>query len=99
MLLTSSQVLLALANNAVEVYTIPTPVKSKDKPEAARLYALDLPGHRTDVRTLCLNSDDSLLASGSNGLLFGGIIALSSLSFHRSAKDMEYAYDRVRPYP
>ncbi|KAI0036042.1 WD-repeat-containing protein [Vararia minispora EC-137] len=60
---------LALSNNAVEVYTIPPPIKSKETPEATRLYALDLPGHRTDVRTLCLNSDDSLLASASNGSL------------------------------
>lgn len=36
-------------------------------PEASRTYVLDLPGHRNDVRTLCLSSDDELLASGSNG--------------------------------
>ncbi|KAI0321825.1 WD-repeat-containing protein [Amylostereum chailletii] len=61
---------LALSNNSLEVHNIPPPTKSKDgAPEAARLYFLDLPGHRADVRTLCLNSDDSLLASASNGSL------------------------------
>lgn len=62
------QILLALASNALEVYDIPAPSKSKDQvPEATRAYSLDIPGHRTDVRTLCLSSDDQLLASASNG--------------------------------
>lgn len=62
---------VALSNNALEVYNIPQPTKSKDEPpEATRLYSIDLPGHRTDVRTLCLSSDDMLLASGSNGISF-----------------------------
>ncbi|KAG6335537.1 hypothetical protein ID866_3567, partial [Astraeus odoratus] len=64
------QVFLALASNSLEVYDIPSPTKSKgEAPEASRTYTLDLPGHRTDVRTLCLSSDDQLLASGSNGSL------------------------------
>lgn len=50
---------------------MPTYTKSKENtPEATRLYSLDLPGHRTDVRTLALSSDDTLLASASNGKLF-----------------------------
>ncbi|KIL70155.1 hypothetical protein M378DRAFT_117072 [Amanita muscaria Koide BX008] len=66
----SAQILLALANNALEVYTIPQPVKSKEEvPDASRIYSVDLPGHRTDIRTLCLSSDDQLLASASNGQL------------------------------
>ncbi|KAF8268249.1 WD-repeat-containing protein [Lactarius quietus] len=64
------QLFFALSNNAVEVYNIPTYTKSKENiPEATRLYSLDLPGHRTDVRTLTLSSDDTLLASASNGSL------------------------------
>ncbi|KAJ6515988.1 WD-repeat-containing protein [Mycena sanguinolenta] len=64
------QLFLALASNALEVYNVPAPVKSKEEPpEATRLYSVDLPGHRTDVRTLCLSSDDRLLASASNGSL------------------------------
>lgn len=66
----TTQLFTALSTNALEVYNIPAPMKSKDSvPEATRLYSVDLPGHRTDVRTLCLSSDDSLLASGSNGSL------------------------------
>ena len=62
-----SQLCVALACNALEVYTIPHPTKSADPPEAARLYSVDIPGHRTDVRTLSLSSDDQILASASNG--------------------------------
>ncbi|KAH8118406.1 WD-repeat-containing protein [Phellopilus nigrolimitatus] len=65
-----THLLAALATNTLEVYNIPAPTKSKEElPEASRLYSLDLPGHRTDVRTLCLSSDDQLLASASNGSL------------------------------
>jgi U3 small nucleolar RNA-associated protein 12 len=54
----------------MEVYNVPKYTKSKENPpESARLYSLDLPGHRTDVRTLSLSSDDTLLASASNGEL------------------------------
>ncbi|KAF7983876.1 hypothetical protein HWV62_18218 [Athelia sp. TMB] len=63
------QLFTALASNALEVHNIPQPTKSKETPEATRLYTVDLPGHRTDVRTLCLSSDDLLLASASNGSL------------------------------
>lgn len=59
---------MALASNALEVFDIPLPTRpGSDKPEASRAYVLNLPGHRTDVRTLCLSSDDQLLASGANG--------------------------------
>ena len=52
------------------MYDVPKYTKSKENPpESARLYSLDLPGHRTDVRTLSLSSDDTLLASASNGEL------------------------------
>lgn len=58
---------MALASNALEVYNVPQPTKSNDAPEATRTYSIDLPGHRTDVRTLSLSSDDQILASASNG--------------------------------
>ncbi|PCH41262.1 WD-repeat-containing protein [Wolfiporia cocos MD-104 SS10] len=65
-----TQLFVALATNALEVYGVPPPLKAKEgMPEATRIYSVDLPGHRTDVRTLCLSSDDALLASGSNGSL------------------------------
>ncbi|KLO08525.1 WD-repeat-containing protein [Schizopora paradoxa] len=63
-------ILAALATNSVEVYNIPAPSKTKDSAqEPTRLYALDRPGHRTDIRTLCVSSDDQLVASASNGSL------------------------------
>ncbi|KAL1944244.1 hypothetical protein VTO73DRAFT_3429 [Trametes versicolor] len=66
----NTQLFVALASNALEVYSIPPPAKSKDgPPEAGRVFSVDLPGHRTDVRTLCISSDDALLASASNGSL------------------------------
>ncbi|CAE6432991.1 unnamed protein product [Rhizoctonia solani] len=61
------QIMVSLATNALEVYNIPPPVKSKEQPEAARTFTLDLPGHRTDVRAVALSSDDQLIASASNG--------------------------------
>ncbi|KAH9966134.1 WD-repeat-containing protein [Russula dissimulans] len=64
------QIFFSLSNNALEVYNVPRYTKSKENPqESARLYSLDIPGHRTDVRTLSLSSDDTLLASASNGSL------------------------------
>ncbi|KAL8819678.1 MAG: hypothetical protein Q9191_007682 [Dirinaria sp. TL-2023a] len=68
------QLLTATNNNQLEVYSIP--VKSKDKksksdepPDYQRTLSVDLPGHRTDIRSLALSSDDRMLASSSNGSL------------------------------
>lgn len=70
----NTSVFVALSTNALEVYSFPPPTKSKEEaPEASRQLSVDLPGHRTDVRTLCLSSDDMLLASASNGM-FGFLV-------------------------
>ena len=64
----NTSIFVALATNALEVYSFPPPTKSKEsQPEATRSLSVELPGHRMDVRTLCLSSDDMLLASASNG--------------------------------
>jgi U3 small nucleolar RNA-associated protein 12 len=66
-----AQVFAALSSNALEVYSIPPPSKSKDNkdvPEATRIHSLDLNGHRTDVRTVCLSADEQLLATASSGM-------------------------------
>jgi U3 small nucleolar RNA-associated protein 12 len=73
------QLFLALASNALEVFSIPPPQKSKETPEAQRLFSLDLPGHRTDIRTLSLSSDDELLASASNGSCYKSQIYFEKL--------------------
>lgn len=64
------QILTALANNSLEIFTLPPPPSSKAPAvDPIKLYSLDLPGHRSDVRSLCISSDDELLASASNGQL------------------------------
>jgi U3 small nucleolar RNA-associated protein 12 len=66
------QLLTSTTNNQVEVYTI-TPhqklASGREAPEYNRSLAVELPGHRTDVRTLSLSSDDRMLASASSGQL------------------------------
>lgn len=60
--------MLALSTNALEIWGIPPPTKTKESPpEANRVYSVDIPGHRSDVRSLCLSSDDRILASAANG--------------------------------
>lgn len=66
------QMLIGTNNNQLEVYTIPTKEKSKKSksdqmPDYSRSLAVDLPGHRADIRALALSSDDKMLASASNG--------------------------------
>ncbi|KAL5320557.1 hypothetical protein ACEPPN_011366 [Leptodophora sp. 'Broadleaf-Isolate-01'] len=66
------QFLAATTNNQLEVYTIPTKERSKksksdEMPDYSRSLAVELPGHRADIRSLALSSDDKMLASASNG--------------------------------
>ncbi|KAI8582054.1 hypothetical protein K450DRAFT_228806 [Umbelopsis ramanniana AG] len=68
----SIQMLTSLINNTIDVYSAPLPVKktaNEDQPEPVRMHSLDLQGHRGDIRTLALSSDDELLASASNNML------------------------------
>ncbi|EKD20743.1 uncharacterized protein L3040_006461 [Drepanopeziza brunnea f. sp. 'multigermtubi'] len=66
------QFLAATNNNQLEVYSVSVKEKTKEKkseemPEYSRSLAVDLPGHRADIRSLALSSDDRMLASASNG--------------------------------
>lgn len=66
------QFLVATNNNQLEVYSVPVKEKSKktkseEMPEYSRSLAVDLAGHRADIRSLALSSDDRMLASASNG--------------------------------
>ncbi|BGP34220.1 beta transducin [Rhodotorula toruloides] len=64
------QILASLANNSLEVYNLPPPASSKAPAvEPIKMYTLDLPGHRSDVRCLAVSSDDQLIASASHGSL------------------------------
>ncbi|KAG0123733.1 hypothetical protein HOY82DRAFT_582102 [Tuber indicum] len=68
------QILVACTNNTLEYYDIRKPAKKEGRkeqevPEYNKLYAVELSGHRTDIRALSLSSDDRMLASASSGAL------------------------------
>ncbi|KAI9720461.1 MAG: hypothetical protein M1812_002967 [Candelaria pacifica] len=68
------QLLTATTNNQLEVYSIPTrekgkKTKSDEPPDYNRTFAVEMPGHRTDIRAIALSSDDRMLASTSSGSL------------------------------
>lgn len=70
----SMQILAATTNNELEVYDVPTKRREKksrsdEPPDYNRVFSVDMPGHRTDVRSVALSSDDRMLASASNGNL------------------------------
>ncbi|KAK4459108.1 WD40-repeat-containing domain protein [Cladorrhinum samala] len=66
------QLLVGMTNNLLELYTVvgKDKLKSKgDAPDYNKALAVELPGHRTDVRSLSISSDDKMLASAANGSL------------------------------
>ncbi|KAH8195225.1 hypothetical protein TruAng_010608 [Truncatella angustata] len=68
------QLLVGTTNNQLELYNIQTKEKNakskqEDVPDYTRSLGVDLPGHRADIRSLALSSDDRMLASASNGSL------------------------------
>ncbi|KAI1955461.1 beta transducin [Ophidiomyces ophidiicola] len=66
------QLLAATSNNQLETYNIVTAEKKKKEAEDVdynRALSVEIPGHRTDVRSLALSSDDRMLASASSGNL------------------------------
>ncbi|KAL2175406.1 uncharacterized protein P884DRAFT_247434 [Thermothelomyces heterothallicus CBS 202.75] len=66
------QLLVGSTNNLLELYTIVGKDKLKSKsdvPDYNKALAIELPGHRTDIRSLAISSDDKMLASAANGSL------------------------------
>ena len=66
------QLLVSTTNNLLETYDITPQKKDRDsksteQPDYLRAYAVEIPGHRTDIRTIALSFDDTMLASASNG--------------------------------
>jgi U3 small nucleolar RNA-associated protein 12 len=66
------QLMVSTTNNQLEVYNVDTKEKDKkpksdEAPHYSRALAVELPGHRADIRALALSSDDRMLASASNG--------------------------------
>ncbi|KAJ3180345.1 hypothetical protein HDU85_004050 [Gaertneriomyces sp. JEL0708] len=58
----SLQILCALTNNSLEVHA--ADIENKEQPTRL-VTTLEMPGHRSDVRTLALSSDDQMLVTGS----------------------------------
>ena len=70
----SVSVLVATSNNQVEVYNVSVAEKKKklgsdEQADYNRNFAVDMPGHRSDIRCLAPSSDDRMLASASHGSL------------------------------
>ncbi|KAI0142790.1 WD domain-containing protein [Xylariaceae sp. FL1272] len=68
------QLLVSTTNNQLELFNMPLKQKSsrskeEETPDYERALSVELPGHRADIRSLALSSDDRLLASASNGSL------------------------------
>lgn len=68
------QLLVGTTNNLLELYSITakdktSKTKKDDAPDYTRGVAVELPGHRTDIRAVSISSDDKMLASASNGSL------------------------------
>ncbi|OBA22540.1 Utp12-domain-containing protein [Metschnikowia bicuspidata var. bicuspidata NRRL YB-4993] len=67
------ELLVALANNSIEQHRVAVPdALRKAAPGslvALRAYAVDLAGHRSDVRAMDVSDDDRLLATAANGEL------------------------------
>lgn len=58
---------MALHNNSLELHSVTT--GGVDKGSSSRLLTLDSHGHRSDVRAVCLSSDDSMMASTCSSVL------------------------------
>ncbi|KAI9297414.1 WD40 repeat-like protein [Neoconidiobolus thromboides FSU 785] len=63
------QLLIGLNNNLIQVHTSPLNVKKEEDNEAQCIYSLEMPGHRSDIRSMSMSSDDELLATCSNNEL------------------------------
>ncbi|KAK4550151.1 hypothetical protein LTR36_003118 [Oleoguttula mirabilis] len=73
----SLSLMVATTNNQVELYSVTThraqqktaATKEPSPADYTRALSVETPGHRTDIRTLALSSDDRMLASASSGQL------------------------------
>ncbi|KAK5131422.1 hypothetical protein LTR08_000958 [Meristemomyces frigidus] len=71
----SLSLMVATTNNQLELYSVTTHraqqkvQTAKESPDYTRSLSVETPGHRTDIRTLALSSDDRMLASASSGQL------------------------------
>jgi U3 small nucleolar RNA-associated protein 12 len=74
--------MLALNNNAIESYLLPSPTRRSKKSaaldddagaagstEPVKTHSIEIPGHRNDVRCVAVSSDDQVIASAASGTL------------------------------
>ncbi|EDO19323.1 hypothetical protein Kpol_1036p69 [Vanderwaltozyma polyspora DSM 70294] len=66
---TKLEFVVTTSSNSIEYYSIPYEKRDPTSPAPTRLYTIELPGHRTDIRSVDISDDDKLLATASNGLL------------------------------
>ncbi|KAI5868668.1 WD40 repeat-like protein [Durotheca rogersii] len=86
------QLLVATTNNLLEMFNMPLKERSgRSKqdgvPDYERSLSIEIPGHRADVRSLALSSDDKWLASASNGSL-----KIWSMLTQKCGKTLECGY-------
>ncbi|SCV00086.1 LAME_0G07426g1_1 [Lachancea meyersii CBS 8951] len=63
------ELVVTTANNTIDYFSIPYQKREPTTPSPAKLYSIDMNGHRTDVRAIDISNDGKLLATASNGLL------------------------------
>lgn len=63
------ELVVTTSSNTIEYYSIPYQKRDPLHPAPIKLYTIDLPGHRTDVRSIDISDDNKLLATSSNGTL------------------------------
>jgi U3 small nucleolar RNA-associated protein 12 len=67
------QLIVALANNTLESYSVSTDIDSKKRSagpaEYSRVHSIEMSGHRSDIRALSISSDNKMVISASNGSL------------------------------
>ncbi|KAJ3390991.1 hypothetical protein HDU84_006663 [Entophlyctis sp. JEL0112] len=78
------QIICGLTSNQIEVHT--AGIDSKEEPTRQDLI-LESSGHRNDIRSLCLSSDDTLLLSGSHSS-----VKLWNVSSRKCLSTMESGY-------
>ncbi|KTW29262.1 hypothetical protein T552_01217 [Pneumocystis carinii B80] len=65
------QLLVSFSNNTIGIYDIPVVAKiNHSEPlECLQTFSIEMHGHRSDIRSLSIDSNDEMLASVSNGTL------------------------------
>ncbi|EMR11736.1 hypothetical protein PNEG_00170 [Pneumocystis murina B123] len=65
------QLLVSFSNNVIRIYDIPIVAKIdySEPPEYLQTFSIEMQGHRSDIRSLSIDSNDEMLASVSNRTL------------------------------